>query len=69
MPETARNRDPVTRGKKYQQQTTIGDLRKLYGADFAKGCADSEKIADVVQKRPSLMRVIRHRELKRFEQI
>jgi hypothetical protein len=34
MPETARNRDRVARGKKYQQQTTIGDLRKLYGADL-----------------------------------
>jgi hypothetical protein len=68
MPDGKRNRDPETSDKKYQQ-TTIGDLRKLYGADFAKGCADNEKMADVVQKRPSLTRVIRRRELKRFEQI
>jgi hypothetical protein len=60
MPETPRNPDPQTSDKKYLQ-TTIGDLRKLYGADFAKGCAENEKIADVVQKQPSLMRVIRHR--------
>ncbi len=63
MPETAETSD-----KKYLQ-TTIGDLRKLYGADFAKGCADTEKIADVARKQPSLMRVIRRYERKRFEQI
>jgi hypothetical protein len=68
MPETERNRDPQTSDKKYFE-TTIGDLRKLYGADFAKGCADNEKIVDVVRKMPSLRMVIRHRELKRFEQI
>ena len=58
MPETAEasdNRD---------FQTTIGDLRKLYGVDFAKGCADNEKIADVARKEPSLMSVIRHHETK-----
>jgi hypothetical protein len=42
---------------------------KLYGADFAKGCADNEKIADVLRKMPSLRRVIREREARRFEQI
>jgi hypothetical protein len=68
MPETARNPGPETSDKKCFQ-TTIGDLRKLYGPGFAKGCSDSEKITDVVRKQPSLMRVIRHHELKRFEQI
>jgi hypothetical protein len=38
-------------------------------ADFAKGCADNEKIADVLRKQPSLRRVIRDREARRFEQI
>jgi hypothetical protein len=66
MPETAHNSNLET---SHRNETTIGDLRKLYGPNFAKGCANSEKIVDVVQNRPSLMRVIRHRELKRFEQI
>jgi hypothetical protein len=50
-------------------ETTIGDLRRLYGPEFAKGCEGNEKIVDVVQRRPSLTRVILRRELKRFEQI
>jgi len=68
MPETAHNRDTESGEGKYHQ-TTIGDLRKLYGADFAKGCDGNEKIADVIQKQPSLMRVIRHRERKWFEKL
>ncbi len=68
MREPARNPDPETSDKKYLQ-TTIGDLRKLYGANFAKGCADNESIADVARKRPSLMRVIRNHERNWFEKI
>jgi hypothetical protein len=34
MPGTARNPDHETSGEKYSQ-TTIGDLRKLYGPGFA----------------------------------
>jgi len=64
MPGTASE----TSDKKYVQ-TTIGDLRKLYGVNFAKGCDDNEKIADVIQKQPSLMRVIRHHERNWFEKI
>jgi len=62
-----RNEGKRNEGK--HSETTIGDLRKLYGQEFAKGCEDSEKMADVVERRPSLMRVIRSRELKRLEQI
>jgi hypothetical protein len=62
--EAARNRKTETRERKYLQ-ATIGDLRKLYGANFAKGCAESEKIADVVQRRPSFMKLIRYHETKR----
>ena len=58
MPETAETSD------NRDLQATIGDLRKLYGVDFAKGCADNEKIADVARKEPSLMSVIRHHETK-----
>jgi hypothetical protein len=68
MPETVRHRDTETSNKKYCE-TTIGELRKTYGADFAKGCADNEKIADVLRKLPLLRRVIREREARRFEQI
>jgi hypothetical protein len=45
MPETARHPDMEMSTKKYCE-TTIGELRKTYGADFAKGCADNERIAD-----------------------
>ena len=66
MPQTVRNPNPEISERK-SLQTTIGDLRKLYGADFAKGCADNEKIADVVQRRPSFMKLIRYYETKRNE--
>jgi hypothetical protein len=68
MPETAPNPHTENSERKFLQ-TTIGDLRKLYGGDFAKGCNDNDKIADVIQKQPSLMRVIRHHERKWFEKI
>ena len=51
-------------------ETTIGELRRTYGADFAKGCADHEKVADVLRKLPSLRRVIREQRqggLSKFE--
>jgi hypothetical protein len=41
MPQTAHNGLETSERK---QQATIGDLRKLYGADFAKGFEDDEKI-------------------------
>jgi hypothetical protein len=68
MPESARRSDGDIRNKKYCE-TTVGELRKTYGADFAKGCADNEKMTDVLRKLPSLRRLIRDREAQRFEQI
>jgi hypothetical protein len=68
MPEAVPNPDTEVSDKKYCE-TTIGELRKTYGADFAKGCADNEKITDVLRKLPSLRRLIRDREALRFEQI
>jgi hypothetical protein len=68
MPRTTRNPDPQTTDKRYLQ-TTIGDLRKLYGPDFAKGYADNEKIVDVIRKQPSLMTVILHYETRWFEKL
>ena len=68
MPEAAPHHDTEMSKKKYCE-TPYGELRKTYGADFAKGCADNEKITDVLRKLPSLRRVIRDREARRFEQI
>jgi hypothetical protein len=65
MTEAARHRDTKMSNKKYCE-TTIGELRKIYGADFAQGCTDNEKITDVLRK---LRRVIREREARRFEQL
>jgi hypothetical protein len=62
MPEAERHHD------KYFE-TTIGDLRKTYGADFAEGCADNEKMPDVLRKRPSLRWVIRNHEARMFEKL
>jgi hypothetical protein len=56
------------RGNKTFLQTDIGELRKSYGADFAEGCADDEKIPDVLRKLPSLRQVIREHEAKLFEE-
>jgi hypothetical protein len=65
MPKAAPHSDTEISNKKYGE-TTIGELRKIYGADFAEGCADNETIADVLRKRPSLKKVIRDREARRF---
>jgi hypothetical protein len=64
MPQTARNPDTESSGKRPSNHDW-----KLYGVDFAKGCSDSEKVTDVVRKQPSLTKVIRHHERKWFEQI
>ena len=68
MPETARHREPEISDKKFCE-TTIGELLRTYGADFAEGCADHEKVADVLRKLPSLRRVIREHEARWLEQI
>ncbi len=65
MPETERHQETDTSDRKYQQ-TTIGDLRKTYGATFAKGLADDEKLPDALRKKPSLRNVIRHQESERL---
>ena len=66
--KTERNRDSQTGNKKYFE-STIGNLRKRYGADFAKGFADSEKLADVIQKQPSLMTAVLQFEKKWLEKL
>ena len=47
----------------------IGTLRKTIGPSFAKGCADNERLSDVLAKDASLRRVIRDHETGKFEQI
>jgi hypothetical protein len=47
----------------------IGALRQTYGPSFAKGCADNERLRDVLAKDASLRRVIRDHEAGKFEQI
>jgi hypothetical protein len=39
--------------------TLVGTLRKFYGADFAKGCAESDRLSDVLHKmdEPSLSKL------------
>jgi hypothetical protein len=65
MPKAAPHLDTEISHKKYGE-TTIGELRKIYGADFAEGCKDNEKLVDVLRKQPSLRKVILEREARRF---
>ena len=57
-------------GKKHGN-TLIRTLRKSYGADFAAGCDDNEKLSDVLEKldEPSLSSLIRDHGSGRLAQI
>ena len=63
-----RGRDPQAK-KPYCHQALIGEMRRRYGADFAKGFADNERLIEVLRKLPSLRRVIRDHEAMRFDRI
>jgi hypothetical protein len=45
--------------------------QKTYGADFAKGCAESDRLSDVLHKmdEPSLSKLVRDHEAGKLEQI
>jgi len=63
MPESAllsRHRDKNGEISKKHGNTLIGTLRKTYGPHFAKGCADDEKLSDVLHKldEPSLSALV-----------
>jgi hypothetical protein len=47
-------------GRKYGD-TLIGTLRTTYGRQFARGCADNEKLSEVLQTldEPSLFKLLR----------
>ena len=51
--------------------TLIQTLRKHYGKDFAAGCADNEKLSDVLHRvdEPSLSKLVRDHEGGKLEQI
>lgn len=51
--------------------TLIGTLRKAYGAHFAKGCRDDDKLRDVLDKldAPSLSALIYSQRHDRLEEI
>jgi hypothetical protein len=51
--------------------TLIRTLRKTYGSDFAKGCADDEKLSDILATldEQTLSRLIRDHEAGKLEQI
>jgi hypothetical protein len=56
--EGKRNEGKRNEGKRNEgkhSETTIGDLRGLYGPELAKGCEDSEKIAQAVERQKIVM--------------
>jgi hypothetical protein len=66
-----RHRDKNGEISRKHGNTLISTLRKTYGADFAKGCADSDKLSDVLHKmdEPSLSKLVRDHEAGKLEQI
>jgi hypothetical protein len=56
-----RHRDKSGEISRKHGDTLIRTLRKTYGANFAKDCADDEKLSDVLAKldRASLYRLMR----------
>lgn len=59
-PTTHRHRDKNGEIGRKHGNTLIRTLRKSYGEDFAKGCADNETLGDVLHKvdEPSLTKLI-----------
>jgi hypothetical protein len=66
-----RHRDKNGEISRKHGNTLISTLRKTYGADFAKGCAESERLRDVLHKmdEPSLSKLVRDHEAGKLEQI
>jgi len=53
------------------RNTLVRTLRKHYGRDFAYGCADTDKLTDVLHKldEPSLTKLVRDHEAGQLEWI
>jgi hypothetical protein len=50
MAINARHRDGNGEIGRKHGNTSVGTLRKTYGASFALGCPDDEKLSDVLHK-------------------
>ena len=66
-----RHRDKNGQMSRKHGNTLIGTLRKHYGRDFAYGCADSDKLSDVLHKldEPSLSKLVRDEEAGNLKRI
>ncbi len=66
-----RHRDKNGEISRKHGNTLICTLRKTYGPDFAKGCDDTDKLADALNKidEPSLSHLIRDHEAGYLDQI
>jgi hypothetical protein len=66
-----RHRDKNGQMSRKHGNTLISTLRKHYGKDFAYGCADSDKLSDILQKldEPSLSKLVRDEEAGKLERI
>jgi hypothetical protein len=67
MPLDARHRDKNGEISRKHGNTLIRTLRQRYGADFAKGYSDNEKLSDVLHKldEPSLSHLISAQQIRR----
>jgi hypothetical protein len=66
-----RHRDKNGEISRKHGNTLIRTLRKTYGAHFAQGCADTEKLSAVLQKldEPSLSTLVHDHDTGKLEQI
>jgi len=64
-----RHRDKNGEISRKHGNTLIGTLRKTYGVDFAKGCAESERLSDVLHKmdEPYLGKLVRDYEAGKMQ--
>ena len=65
-----RRRDKNGEISRKHGNTLLGTLRKTYGTDFAKDCAESDRLSDVLHKmdEPSLSKLVRDHESGKLEQ-
>jgi hypothetical protein len=67
----SRHRDKNGEISKKHGNTLVRTLRKTYGRNFAQGCADDEKLSDVLHKidEPSLSSLIHDHQAGKLDQI
>jgi hypothetical protein len=66
-----RHRDKNGEISKKHGNTLVSTLRKTYGQSFADGCADDEKLSDVLHKmdEPSLTKLVHDHDAGRLTEI